>query len=135
MFERLKRGLRKTTQLLKTDVRDLFKAGEILDEEKLERFEARLIQTDMGVAASGEIVEELRAQHMGRTVDIDAIWKTVQEKLTTLLQGSDAAHWDVNNPLSALQVAENGPTVVLVSGVNGVGKTTSIAKLSNIIKK
>ena len=54
LFDKLKQGLQKTKQLLQTDVRDLFRAGEILDEAKLEAFEARLIRTDMGVAAAGE---------------------------------------------------------------------------------
>ena len=48
LFDRLKKGLQKTRDVLRTDVRDLFKAGEILDDEKLEQFEARLIQSDMG---------------------------------------------------------------------------------------
>ena len=43
--------------------------------------------------------------------------------------------WDPNRPLSPLKMAESGPTVILVAGVNGVGKTTSIAKLANLIQK
>ena len=66
-FDRLKQGLQKTKQLLQTDIRDLFKSGEILDEAKLEMFEARLIRTDMGVAAAQRIVTELRTQYLGRT--------------------------------------------------------------------
>ena len=65
LFDKLKTGLKKTRDVLRTDVRDLFKAGEILDEEKLERFEARLIQSDMGVRAATSIVDELREKHPG----------------------------------------------------------------------
>ena len=61
-FAKLKQGLQRTKQLLQTDIRDLFKTGEILDEAKLEEFEARLIRTDMGVAASSQIVDELRTR-------------------------------------------------------------------------
>ena len=133
LFDRLKKGLEKTKQVLRTDVRDLFKSGEILDDDKLEEFEARLIRTDMGVAAADEIVTELREKHGGRTVVVDEIWETVRNRLKTLLRGEDDIQWNPAEPLSALNTAESGPTVVLVSGVNGVGKTTSIAKLAKLL--
>lgn len=135
LFDRLKKGLQKTSKVLNTDVRDLFRAGEILTDEHLAQFERRLVESDMGVTASMEIVEELRKKHRGRTVDLDAIWETVRSKLKGLLKGEEDVHWDVNDPLSALNLAEEGPTVILVAGVNGVGKTTSIAKLANLFTK
>jgi fused signal recognition particle receptor len=134
LFDRLKRGLQKTKQLLRTDLRDLFRSGELLDELQLEQFEARLIQTDMGVQASTAIVDQLRQEHLGRTVDIDAIWETVKGTLRSLLLSQGETEWDVNDPLSPLHRAERGPTVILVAGVNGVGKTTSIAKLAGLLK-
>lgn len=133
LFSKLKQGLVKTRTLLKTDVRDLFRSGEILDESQLERFEANLIQTDMGVRAAEAIVTEIREKHGGRTVDIEAIWETVRAKLKELLKGGDA-DWDVNNTLSPLSMADSGTTVILVAGVNGVGKTTSIAKIAKLIQ-
>ncbi len=133
LFDRLKRGLKKTSQVLKTDVRDLFKNGEILTDEHLAQFEKRLIESDMGVAASMEIVEELRKNHRGRTVELTEIWKTVRNKLTDLLKGEEGINWDPNDDLSPLNMAQQGPTVILVAGVNGVGKTTSIAKLANLL--
>jgi len=135
LFDKLKQGLQKTKQLLQTDIRDLFKSGEILDDKLLQDFEARLIRTDMGVAASTRIVEKLRAEHGGRTVNVDAIWKTVRDELIELLKGQDDVRWDLTNPLSPLKKAASGPTVILVAGVNGVGKTTSIAKLTNLLMK
>jgi fused signal recognition particle receptor len=134
LFDKLKQGLQKTKELLRTDVRDLLKAGEILDDEKLEEFERGLIQTDMGVSAAMQIVDEVREKHGGRTVVLDEIWQTIKAKLKSLLEGEDNVHWDVNNPLSPLTFAESGPTVILVAGVNGVGKTTSIAKLANFLQ-
>ena len=133
LFDRLKRGLKKTSQVLKTDVRDLFKNGEILTDDHLAEFEKRLIESDMGVAASMEIVEELRKKHRGRTVDLSEIWKTVRDKLVELLKGDEGVNWDPNDELSPLNMAQQGPTVILVAGVNGVGKTTSIAKLANLL--
>ena len=134
LFDKLKRGLKKTKDVLRKDVRDIFRAGEILDDEKLESFEARLIRTDMGVAAAGRIIEELREQHGGRTVDVDAIWTTVREQLKLLLRGTEDVRFDLNDPLSPLNRAESGTTVILVAGVNGVGKTTSIAKIAKLIQ-
>jgi fused signal recognition particle receptor len=136
LFYKLKQGLAKTKQLLRTDVRDLFRSGEILDEEKLEDFEKRLIESDMGVSAAMAIVEELREKHLARTIVIDEIWQTVKDKLTSLLHGESESdvRFDVNDQLSPLTFAESGPTVILVAGVNGAGKTTSIAKLANLLK-
>jgi fused signal recognition particle receptor len=134
LFSKLVQGLKKTKQILQTDVRDLFKSGEIFNEEHLKKFEKRFIETDMGVDAAGQIVEELRIHHFGRTVKIEDIWQTVKDKLKGLLKGDEQARYDVTKPLSPLKLATTGPSVILVSGVNGVGKTTSIAKLANLLK-
>jgi len=135
LFDRLKRGLEKTRQILRTDIRDLFRAGEILDDVLLSDFEARLIRTDMGFSAATRIIGRLREQHGGRTVDVEAIWKTVREELIELLRGQSDVRWDLSNPLSPLAWAAAGPTVILVAGVNGAGKTTSIAKITNLLQK
>jgi fused signal recognition particle receptor len=132
-FDKLKAGLAKTKKLLQTDVRDLLKAGEILDEPKLVEFEKRLLRTDMGVAAADAILAELRAKHLGRTVVIDEIWQTVKDKLKSLLQGDGNSNWNVEDPLSPLKLSPTKPTVILVAGVNGAGKTTSIAKLAKFL--
>jgi fused signal recognition particle receptor len=135
LFDKLKRGLQKTKDLLRTDVRDLFKAGEILTDEKLQDFYARLIATDMGVASANAILDELKSKHLGRTVVLDEIWGTVRAKLKSLLKGGQDRLWNVDDPLSPLNLQATGTTVILVAGVNGVGKTTSIAKLANLLKK
>ncbi|HEY0982825.1 MULTISPECIES: signal recognition particle-docking protein FtsY [unclassified Schlesneria] len=132
-FEKLKQGLQRTKQLLLTDVRDIFRSGEILDEAKLEQFEGRLIRTDMGVAASALIVAELRKKYLGRTVVLDELWGTVKETILSLLKGTDGTKWDPEQPLSPLRFADTKPTVILVTGVNGTGKTTSIAKLAKLL--
>ena len=135
LFDKLKRGLQKTKELLGTDVRDLFKSGEILTDDKLEEFYGRLIATDMGVVAAKAIVTELQARHLGRTVVIDEIWQTIKTKLTSLLQGGPEGSTGTPAPLAQLHWAPEGVTVILVAGVNGVGKTTSIAKLANLLQK
>ncbi len=135
LFNKLKGALQKTHAVLRTDVRDLFKEGVILDEDKLEEFFRGLMTTDMGVPAAEAIVDELRTQYKGRTVQPDEVWRVVQDKLRTILRGEGDCHWDVSDALSPLQLAAEGPTVILVCGVNGVGKTTSIAKLANYLQK
>lgn len=133
-FDRLKQGLQKTKQLLQTDLRDLFKSGTILDDSKLEQFEAGLIRTDMGVAAANQIVGNLRKEYFGRTVELADVWMTVKETLKSILRGNDDLHWNPEQPLSPIKSAETKPTVILVSGVNGTGKTTTIAKLTKLIQ-
>jgi len=135
LFDRLKTGLKKTKHILRTDVRDLFRAGDLLDDDLLQDFEGRLIRTDMGFQAADRIVSRLREDHGGRTVDVDAIWATVRRELIDLLKGDSILQWDLEDPLSPLAKAESGPTVILVAGVNGVGKTTSIAKISNLLQQ
>lgn len=135
LFDSLKAALKKTKDVLRTDVRDLLKSGEILDEHKLEEFYRGLITTDMGVVAASEVVEALRQEFGGRTVVPEKIWELVRGKLKEILIGPGEAKWDSGNPLSPLHLAASGPTVILVSGVNGVGKTTSIAKLASLLHR
>lgn len=59
----------------------------------------------------------------------------MKSKLKEILRGEGDCAWDINDPLSPLNMASEGPTVILVCGVNGVGKTTSIAKLANYLQK
>ena len=66
-FEKFKQGLKKTTQLLNTDIRDLFKAeGRLVDEEFLEELFETLVKTDMGVQPALETVDEVRTAFRGR---------------------------------------------------------------------
>lgn len=134
-FGKLKGALKKTSDLLKTDVRDVFKAGEILDEPKLQQFEKRLLLTDMGFAATQAIIADVREKHLGRTVVLDEIWGTVKDRIKLLLKGEGDVRYDADDLLSPLNLQSDGPTVILVAGVNGVGKTTSIAKLAKLIHK
>lgn len=134
LFDKLAQGLAKTKQLLQTDVRDLFKPGEILDEAKLGEFESRLLKTDMGVEAAGAIVSDLRKQHGGRTVVLEEVWETVKRQLKSQLSWDAETGWDASDPLSPLKLSDVGVTVILVAGVNGAGKTTSIAKLAKLLQ-
>ncbi len=123
IFDKLKAGLQKTTRLLNTDIRDLFKSeGRLVDDAFLDDLLAVLIRTDMGVQSAQQTIAEVRTDYRGRVVHLAEVLETVKKKLKGLLSQEEA-------PLS---VAAEGPTVIMVAGVNGAGKTTSIAKLANL---
>lgn len=124
LFDRLKQGLKKTTQLLKTDVRDLFKAeGRLIDQPFLDEMRAILFKTDMGYDAVEQIVEEVATNYRGRVVTLEQMLDTWKQKLKSLMAQDDAP----------IKFAESGPTVIMVCGVNGSGKTTTIAKLAQLL--
>ncbi len=123
LFEKFKQGLKKTAQLLNTDIRDIFKGqGRLVDEGFLEAWFEALVRTDMGVEASKELTEEIRKSFFSRVVEEAQILTFLKEKLKFLLA----------QPSAPIRFAETGPTVIMVAGVNGCGKTTSIAKLSQM---
>jgi fused signal recognition particle receptor len=122
-FDKFKQGLRKTAQLLNTDIRDIFKGGgRLVDESFLQEIFEMLVKTDMGVVAAQELTDEVQANHQNRVVEMDAILELIKEKLKTLLA----------QPAEPIRFAATGPTVIMVAGVNGCGKTTSIAKLTHL---
>jgi fused signal recognition particle receptor len=125
LFDKIKQGLKKTSQLLNTDVRDLFKSdGRLIDESFLEELMAVLIKTDMGVAAAQAIVDEVGTRFRARVMHMEDVLATVKIKLKQLMA----------QPEEPIRFAAGGPTVIMVAGVNGAGKTTSIAKLAYLLK-
>jgi fused signal recognition particle receptor len=136
-FDKLKQGLAKTGKLLKTDVRDLFKSeGRLIDEHFLDEMRAILFKTDMGYDAVEQIVAEVAKNFRGRVVTLDEILTTWKQKLRALMaDGESASAGGQTVPMQhdgPIRFAASGPTVILVCGVNGTGKTTSIAKLARM---
>jgi fused signal recognition particle receptor len=125
-FDKLKQGLAKTGRILKTDVRDLFKAeGRLIDQPFLDDMRAILFKTDMGYDAVEKIVDEVATNFRGRVVTLDQIVDTWKTKLKSLMAQEDAP----------IRFAASGPTVIMICGVNGAGKTTTIAKLVHLFKE
>ncbi|MBA3484172.1 MAG: signal recognition particle-docking protein FtsY [Pirellulales bacterium] len=125
LFDKFKRGLTKTVKVLNTDVRDLFKSeGRLIDDEFLDEMRAILFKTDMGYDSTEQIVAEVAKNFRGRVVQLEDVVATWKAKLGELMR-QDA---------SPIRFAESGPTVIMVCGVNGAGKTTSIAKLTAMFK-
>jgi fused signal recognition particle receptor len=122
LFDRLRAGLSKTAQVLNTDVRDLLKReGRLVDETFLEELRAALVRTDMGPAAAEAIVVDVGERLRARVVEPDVVIDSIRSELLRRLLEKSAP----------LRIADDGPTVILVTGVNGSGKTTSIAKLAH----
>ncbi len=125
LFGLIKRGLEKTKQILNTDIRDIFKKeGRLVDEEFLEELFASLIRTDMGVEAAKEIRDQIAREFRGRVVFMEDLTASVKAKLKDVMR-QDAA------PIS---LRDGETTVIMVCGVNGSGKTTSIAKLCKMFR-
>ncbi len=121
LFDKLKQGLKKTRSLLNTDLRDLFKTeGRLVDETFLHELFEMLVKTDMGVEAAQETVDEIGTSFRARVVGLGEVLEHVKQTLKTLLA----------QPAEPIHFAAAGPTVIMVAGVNGSGKTTSIAKLA-----
>ena len=125
-LDRLKAGLAKTAKVLSTDVRDIFKReGRLVDEEFLGELRAALVKTDMGPAAAEAIVADVRERLRARVVEPEVVLDSICTQLLARLKPAEAG----------IATAASGPTVILVTGVNGSGKTTSIAKLARLFSR
>ena len=123
-WKRVREGLTKTKSALFGQIDDLLKSFVKVDEDLLEELEEILICADVGVNASEEIIDELREQIKdGRLKE--------KEQVTAALRGILEGMIGEGEPLKL----ETTPSVILVIGVNGVGKTTSIGKISNQLRK
>jgi fused signal recognition particle receptor len=120
LLERFRKGLSKTAQLF--NIKSWF--GRTVDQSFLDDLEARLIQADVGVAATTRIIDRVRDAYGDKTADEDLL-EFVKAELKDLLADPRPG---------TLAVAAARPTVYLVAGVNGSGKTTSIAKLAQRLK-
>lgn len=124
-LDKLKGALRKTAQVLNTDVRTLFIPGRQINEEFLDELEEKFLLADMGVNNVTRIVDAIRERwRLGKVRNAQDAEGIVREQLL--------AGWPEQN--RELKFAPTGPTVILVAGINGAGKTTSIAKLAWILK-
>lgn len=121
MFGQLKSALQKTVQVLNTDIRDLVKEGRLVDDKFLDELYAHLVKTDMGVGPAGKIRDDVQTEFRGRKLFMNDLLDSAKGTISEIMQ-QDA---------SELQMASDGPTVIMVVGVNGAGKTTSIAKLAH----
>lgn len=122
-FDKLKQGLIKTKNAIVDKIDGLFKSFVKVDEELFEELEELLISADIGVNTSMEILDELRDTVKENRIKDPA---EVKKELFGILRRMIGEHEPLN--------LSTKPSVILVIGVNGVGKTTSIGKIANDLK-
>jgi fused signal recognition particle receptor len=123
LFGKIKQGLAKTRSVF-SGVASLFRLRGRVDKDFLSQLEEKLYLADVGTGATGEIVEQVRQSFLDKEItgDVETFVKQkLREQLTA--EGNE------------LRFATSGPTVIMIAGVNGSGKTTSIAKLARKLQQ
>ena len=124
-FDKLKQGLSKTKESFNEKINNVFKNFRKVDEDLLEELEEALIMSDVGMETSMKIIENLRDKiKTDKIEDADLVKQALREQIEEILDSVD----------SDLKL-ETKPSVILFVGVNGVGKTTSIGKIANNLRK
>lgn len=121
LFRRVAQGLGKTASALGGGLRGLL--GRRVDQDFLDELEAILLRADVGIDATERILDRVRSAYADREATDDLV-DFVKGELRALLDQEDAE----------LRFQPSGPTVVMIAGVNGSGKTTSIAKLATWLR-
>jgi len=124
-FDKLKQGLGKTKNSIDEKINNVLSNFRKVDEELLEELEEALIMSDIGMETSVKIIDELRAKIKKEKIeDEENVKIALKEIMKNILDVGD----------SNLKL-ETTPSIILVVGVNGVGKTTSIGKIANNLVK
>ena len=122
-FDKLKEGLAKTKNAVFGQVNEIVKNFRKVDEEFLEELEEILILADVGFETTEKIIDELRqAAKLEKIEDAEALKNRLVEIITEMMSGGNELNINTK------------PSVIIVVGVNGVGKTTTIGKLANMLK-
>lgn len=123
--ESYKEGMKKTRQSFTDKLNDLMARYRQVDEDFFEELEEALIMSDVGVNTVMDLIDELKFEVKRRNIkDTSDVKDVISEKLVEIYYGDD------DESIEALNIQDKELTVILVVGVNGVGKTTSIGKLS-----
>lgn len=122
LFKRLKQGLSRSSQRLTDGFADLLLGKKTIDDELLEELETQLLSADLGIEATQSIIDDL-TQRIARKqlADPEALFAAMRDDMVDLLK-------PVQQPLTIN--SQSAPFVILMAGINGVGKTTTIGKLA-----
>jgi fused signal recognition particle receptor len=122
-FGRLKQGLSRTSNKLTEGFASLILGKKTIDDELLEELETQLLTADLGVEATQTIIEDLTARVERKQLgDAEALFNALRDDMVELLRPTEQA--------LTIPDTSNGPFVLLMVGINGVGKTTTIGKLA-----
>ncbi len=128
--EKYKEGMSKTRSSFSSKINDLIARYRKVDEEFFEELEEVLITADVGVNTVMDLIDELEMEVKRRNIkDTAEVKEVISEKLVEIYYGDD------EEEITDLNIQEGELTVILVVGVNGVGKTTSIGKLAHQFKE
>lgn len=131
-FDRLSEGLAKTRNSFVSKLRKALFAGRKIDAALLVEIEEILITSDVGVTTSEKIINRLRERvRRDRIEDADGIITILKEEITSMLSESPSSH----NDRHFIVTSDRKPLVIMIVGVNGVGKTTTIGKLAHNYRK
>ena len=125
-LEKLRSGLSKTRQKFSSSFKALLSAGRKVDEDLLDDLEAALIGADVGIKTTVRIIDDLREAYKEKRIERS-------EQILDFLKTEMKSYWPEAD--RSLHFAPTGPTVILVAGVNGTGKTTSVAKLAWLLSQ
>lgn len=128
--EKYKKGMEKTRQSFSSKINDLISRYRTVDEDFFEELEEVLITADVGVVTVMDLIDILKAEVKRQNIkETNEVKDVISEKLVEIYYGDDGEE------IAKLNMQENDLTVILVVGVNGVGKTTSIGKLAHKLKQ
>ncbi len=120
LFDRFKKGLSRTREKLTSSFRSVLRIGKKIDQETIARLEDLMLTADFGPATTNKLIDLVQTG-----------WKkgeiSEEQEITEYLQRHIIAMWPESD--RRIQFSDSGPTVILVTGINGSGKTTSVAKL------
>ncbi|HPC97212.1 MAG TPA: signal recognition particle-docking protein FtsY [Sedimentisphaerales bacterium] len=122
----LKERLGKTRTMIASSLSSVLSLGRKIDDDLLDELEETLIRDDIGVGTTEKLIAELREAYRARKI-------STSEEVIPFLKEHIKSYWPQQD--RQLHLATSGPTVILVAGVNGTGKTTSIAKLAYILRQ
>lgn len=126
LFDRFKKGLAKTRERISSGLRSVLRLGQKIDQGTLDRLETAMLKADFGPQTTAKMIEIVRQGWKSSKIQEEQeIWEHLKSHVAALWPESDRQ----------LAQATSGPTVILMTGINGSGKTTSVAKLTHYLTK
>lgn len=126
LFDRFKKGLARTREKIARSFRSILPFGKKIDDAVIDQLEETMLTDDMGPATTARLIAEVRTAYKAGEI-------SETQEIIPFLKRRIVGYWP--EPDRRLLTAEKGPTVILVVGINGSGKTTSVAKLCHHLRQ